>query len=220
MVDLYCWCCSSACDWHSVSGWIRQQLISTISNFTVIFSFLFNISVLTLWLFDNSCEAVGRSVLYQPQQHKTKLNRGIITPLSALRTSLIHHLFLSFSESWFHLAWQICGSHRRRCYNCSDTALNTAGSECLGCNLENGWWRCAPPLHVWLQPLSRISTAAANCSMPPRSAGLVLMLAGKNVLVGKSWRGNRKGKASTGRRGGEFLVLTKNTHVWWNRPSE
>lgn len=129
----------------------------------------------------------------------------------------------SLSQSWFHLAWQICGSHGRRCYKCSVTALNTAGSEHLGSSrMQLGKWvttLCPATPCLTAAFISHFNCEAANCSVPPRSAGLVLMLAGEKVLVGASWRENRKGKACTECRrtgGGVLLVRTKNTHIWLN----
>lgn len=125
------------------------------------FLFIFNLPIphfctrITLELFDNSpketeTETIRCSVLYQPRQHKAKPSAGINIPLSALRASIIL-LFSSISECWFHLLWQSYGSHRRRCYKCSVTTLNTAGSERLDSSR--------------MQPGRRVTTAcpAAAC---------------------------------------------------------
>lgn len=118
---------------------------------------------------------------------------------------------LLLSESWFHLTWQSCGSHGRRCYKCSVTTLNMAGSE-RPRQLSDATWgnrqRCSASLPpVRLQPLSLISTTLANCSVPTLFSWPSFDTGEGECAGGEVVAGNKEGgKESAGCRRGKFLV--------------
>lgn len=85
--------------------------------------------------------------------------------------SLCHLLlfFLFLSESWFHLTWQSCGSYGRRCYKCSVTTLNMAGTA-LQCSLGRGGGKksakvlCLATACLTSTFISHFQLQPANCS--------------------------------------------------------
>ena len=119
--------------------------------------------------------------------------------------------------NWFLLTWQSCGSYGRRCYKCSVTTLNMAGSERLDSSSDATRRRCsAPPPPVWLQPLSLISTTLEHFLCLPRSAGLVLILARESTLPGRGGKEKRWKRQTLDAKGND-AYKSKQFSSWFNK---
>lgn len=197
---------------------LQYASANTIFHFIFILDFLFGNSIpsqtrplcLRLTTISMHRETSAASVWLSRRSALSSSSARLPPQPPSLRHLLLLYLFLS--ESWFHLTWQSCGSHGRRCYKCSVTTLNMAGEARVPRQLSDAAWekgggnrrRCsASPPPVWLQPLSLIFNYNRQTALRlPCSAGLVLTMARENGLVGKA--GNAGGRKRVMDAGGEI----------------
>lgn len=135
---------------------------------------------------------------------------------SPLHASPLHHFFLTFSlwnlissdvtelwKPWAEVLQMLC-HHAKHGRKQMPRQLSGATWEISDDALPR---HCLCDFRLYLS--FQLCWQTALCL--PCSAGLVLMLARENVLVGKSWQGNRSRNTSTSCRGGKFMVQTIHT---------
>lgn len=130
-------------------------------------------------------------------------------------------LYLFLSESWFHLTWQSCGSHGRRCYKCSVTTLNMAGEGREPRQLSDAAWEkgkkknkktamvpCLATACLTSTFISHFQLQPANCSASTRFSWPSFD-AGEGEWAGGGRLATREGEGEWWMLGGgnKFLVF-------------